>query len=254
MVRYLKAGEGFSYPAEFGFSGSASKATGVPYGKGGAVCRADGGKVNTPPPTTNDGPRGTPMPNWNVASRTQKVRTATGEVVDDNTSFKKVAMQPIAREDFKSGGRVTKKAKGGKVKGYDLGGPVMGTLGQMPQQPMAAPLTQMGARPGAGGQSPLIGAVVDAVMKNKAASGMQQRAKGGRITMKQRKALPKGEFALPGKGAGAGGKGPGSYPVPDANHARSALSRVSANGSPAEKAAVRAKVHSRFPAIGQKKG
>jgi len=30
-----------------------------------------------------------------------------------------------------------------------------------------------------------------------------------------RKKLSKSQFALPGKGEGAGGKGPGSYPIPD---------------------------------------
>jgi len=45
---------------------------------------------------------------------------------------------------------------------------------------------------------------------------------------------------------------PGSrkYPIPDASHARNALSRVSANGSPEEKATVRRKVKARFPDIG----
>ena len=39
------------------------------------------------------------------------------------------------------------------------------------------------------------------------------------------------------------------YPIPDENHARDALSRVSANGTDAEKKAVRAAVHKKFPAI-----
>ena len=43
------------------------------------------------------------------------------------------------------------------------------------------------------------------------------------------------------------------YPVNDASHARNALSRVSANGTPAEKAAVRGKVARKFPSIGRKK-
>lgn len=41
-----------------------------------------------------------------------------------------------------------------------------------------------------------------------------------------------------------------SYPINDANHARNALSRVSANGSPAVKAEVREKVKARYPSIG----
>lgn len=74
-----------------------------------------------------------------------------------------------------------------------------------------------------------------------------------RLKQKARNKLPKKNFALPGKGEGPEGKGAGSYPVPDKAHARAALSRVSANGSPAEKAKVRQKVHSKFPDIGEKK-
>lgn len=64
-----------------------------------------------------------------------------------------------------------------------------------------------------------------------------------KLTSKTRKALPSGDFALPGR----------RYPVEDKNHARNALSRVSQNGTPAEKAAVRRKVSSKFPGIGKKK-
>jgi hypothetical protein len=41
--------------------------------------------------------------------------------------------------------------------------------------------------------------------------------------------------------------------VPDKQHARLALSMVSAHGSSADKARVRAKVHAKFPDIGQRK-
>lgn len=40
------------------------------------------------------------------------------------------------------------------------------------------------------------------------------------------------------------------YPIPDASHGRNALARVSGNGTPAEKAMVRAEVKRRFPSIG----
>ena len=43
-----------------------------------------------------------------------------------------------------------------------------------------------------------------------------------------------------------------SYPINDPAHARNALSRVSQFGSPALKAQVRAKVHAKYPSIGQK--
>lgn len=68
----------------------------------------------------------------------------------------------------------------------------------------------------------------------------------------QRRRLPSSSFALPGKGEGKSGKGSGSYPIPDATHARNALARVSQHGTAAEKAQVRAKVKAKFPNIGKK--
>jgi hypothetical protein len=73
-----------------------------------------------------------------------------------------------------------------------------------------------------------------------------------KLSMGQRKKLPAKSFALPGKGEGPSGKGAGSYPIPDASHARNALARVSQHGSSAEKSRVRAKVHAKFPNIGKK--
>ena len=60
------------------------------------------------------------------------------------------------------------------------------------------------------------------------------------LTTKARDALHKSSFALPGR----------RYPIEDANHARNALARVSQYGTPAEQAAVRAKVHAKYPGIG----
>jgi hypothetical protein len=67
------------------------------------------------------------------------------------------------------------------------------------------------------------------------------------LTTQARKDMPKKDFALPAKREG----GKGGYPIPDKAHARNALSRVSQFGSSSEKAAVRAKVHRKFPMIGQ---
>jgi len=61
------------------------------------------------------------------------------------------------------------------------------------------------------------------------------------LTAKTRNALPSSAFALPGR----------RYPIHNPGHARDALSRVSANGSPAEKATVRAAVRRRYPGIKQ---
>jgi hypothetical protein len=62
-----------------------------------------------------------------------------------------------------------------------------------------------------------------------------------KLTTKSRNSLKTSTFAVPGRRA---------YPIPDASHARNALARVSGNGSSAEKAQVRAKVHAKFPGIG----
>lgn len=73
-----------------------------------------------------------------------------------------------------------------------------------------------------------------------------------KLTPAKRQNLRSSSFALPGKGEGKGGKGAGSYPIPDASHARNALARVAQHGTSAEKATVRAKVKAKFPGIGKK--
>jgi len=60
------------------------------------------------------------------------------------------------------------------------------------------------------------------------------------LTTKKRKALPKGSFAIPERRA---------YPIHDKAHARNALARVAAHGTPAEKKRVRAAVRRRYPGI-----
>ena len=54
-----------------------------------------------------------------------------------------------------------------------------------------------------------------------------------------RNALSDRDFALPHR----------TYPIPDENHARVALSRISQHGTPAEQARVKAAVHRKFPGI-----
>jgi hypothetical protein len=75
--------------------------------------------------------------------------------------------------------------------------------------------------------------------------------KKGWLSAKDRQRLPKSDFALPGRGQGPKGADSGSYPIPDANHARNALARVAQHGTSAEKAEVRRKVHSKYPDIGK---
>jgi len=64
------------------------------------------------------------------------------------------------------------------------------------------------------------------------------------LSAKQRQALPRSDFALPGRGTGKKGAGPGSYPIPDRRHAANALSRSS--GKPVA-AQVRRKVCAKYP-------
>ena len=61
------------------------------------------------------------------------------------------------------------------------------------------------------------------------------------LTAARRNKLPASTFAGPGR----------SYPIPDENHAKAALSRASANAGPSLKAKIRAKVHRKFPGIKQ---
>jgi hypothetical protein len=61
------------------------------------------------------------------------------------------------------------------------------------------------------------------------------------LTTAKRNKLATSTFALPGR----------RYPINDPSHARNALARVSQHGTPAEKATVRNKVHSKYPSIGK---
>lgn len=60
-----------------------------------------------------------------------------------------------------------------------------------------------------------------------------------KLTAKRRHKLPSKDFAL----------GKGRYPINDKAHARAALSRISAHGTPEEKAKVRKKVSAKYPGI-----
>lgn len=64
-----------------------------------------------------------------------------------------------------------------------------------------------------------------------------------KLTYSQRKKLPKGAFAIPEER---------KYPIHDKAHARNALARVAAYGTPEEKRRVRAAVAKRYPDIGKR--
>lgn len=62
------------------------------------------------------------------------------------------------------------------------------------------------------------------------------------LTSKKRNSLQVTDFAIPKKRA---------YPIHDIAHARDALSRVSANGTPEEQAMVMRAVAKKYPSLGQ---
>lgn len=75
----------------------------------------------------------------------------------------------------------------------------------------------------------------------------------GKLSSSQRKKLSTSQFANKPKAKSATGKAkPGSYPIPDISHARSALRLVAANGDAATKKRVRAAVNKKYPQL--KKG
>jgi hypothetical protein len=61
-----------------------------------------------------------------------------------------------------------------------------------------------------------------------------------KLTTAQRDKLASGSFVFPAKRA---------YPIPDASHARAALSMVAAHGTAAQRKLVRDKVAQRYPGI-----
>lgn len=70
------------------------------------------------------------------------------------------------------------------------------------------------------------------------------------LNANRRNKLPKNKFALPAGGP----KGEPAYPIDTKARAASALARVEANGTPAEKAKVRAAVKKAYPDLPSSKG
>lgn len=89
-----------------------------------------------------------------------------------------------------------------------------------------------------------IGSTVGSIAGLFAKGGMVKMDKGGKVLDANARAhIADHNFALPG----------GRYPIHDENHARNALARVAQNGTPEEKAKVKAAVHKKYPSIGEKK-
>jgi hypothetical protein len=63
-----------------------------------------------------------------------------------------------------------------------------------------------------------------------------------KLSYKERKKLPSSAFV---------NREERKYPIQDKSHARNALARVSAHGTPSEKAEVRRRVCAKYPFIGQ---
>lgn len=61
----------------------------------------------------------------------------------------------------------------------------------------------------------------------------------GALSTTERNKLPDAAFALPGR----------RYPIHDEEHARDALARVAANGTPSEQMRVREAVRAKYPAM-----
>ncbi len=74
------------------------------------------------------------------------------------------------------------------------------------------------------------------------------------LTYGERKDMPKKDFALPKEKDKSNPAGKGAYPIEDQAHARDALARVSAHGTPEQKEEVREKVEKKYPGIEQSKG
>jgi len=71
-----------------------------------------------------------------------------------------------------------------------------------------------------------------------------------KLTAARRKKIPASATAVPSKRTKAGGAVSGSYPIPDAAHARNALARSA--GKPVA-SQVRAKVAKKYPSLAKKK-
>lgn len=126
-----------------------------------------------------------------------------------------------------------------------------GALGSMMRGARARGLSMLAGVVGSGAsalnaaldhkQSKDMESAADKFERNDLPGRPEERSRGGRLTSKERNALPGKDFALSGR----------RYPINDKNHARNALSRVSQNGSPEEKSKVRSAVHRKYPNIGK---
>lgn len=314
MVKYLRPGQDFSFPAGFGFSLSASR-------KGGSMPdtnRAESVRVRSGTNFEAQDPRSMDatdrsyrgMENDEIAREPKAkggpIRRAEGGSSDSNWSDdqQRADLERMNDEDIQAIRRRydpkkfvvdddrARNAKGGPIR-RAIGGVIPGNAPAAGMEPMTAPpsaapmagnplsrvqvsmpasdlalLARGAAKIGAGqavggltqaarnrtGAQPVrmpgAAAIAPAAAPPPPVSPMQGMAgvrpqgmkDGGHLTAKARHALPSKDFALPGE----------RYPIPDKNHARAALSRASADASPAEQTRIRGAVHRKFPGIGRK--
>jgi len=158
--------------------------------------------------------------------------------------MKKGSEPPVEKEGeegYSHGGRKRRRVK------RAMGGSAIGELAPVRldkrprsmkgKQPLDAPPSMPTASPGMIGKPSMTGA------------GMPMMAGGGRLTAGERQAMPKNEFALPGRGKGPKGAGAGAYPIDTEGRARSALSRGAQHATGSELETIKRKVHARYPDI-----
>ena len=192
---------------------------------GGVAARAAGGRMTPKSPLTGAGGHKPPFPHAPMT---------LDEHGEGSVANPKQGKHGTDMDHRKRGGHVKKRAAGGAIAARKRGGKLEHDDGA-------------DAVEGRAGGAPPKSRKLDA----ESGAGDERYAGGGRLTAHARQKLPKSDFALPGKGSGPKGAGAGSYPIPNASHARDALARVAQHGSAAQKAQVRAKVHAKYPGIGQ---
>jgi hypothetical protein len=144
-------------------------------------------------------------------------------------------------EGLRRGGAVASKADAELIDPNEPNAPAGGAVRQKFQDGGNVPLPRRDPR-GAVGR-----ALSDPDVRERI--GGIGRKRGGVLSAGERQAMPKSEFALPGKGKGPKGAGAGSYPIPDEGHAKSALSRGKQHASPGELATIKRKVKAKFPSM-----
>lgn len=152
-----------------------------------------------------------------------------------------------------------KKKLEGRAARLGTKAPSVKTIAEGARKSIAAahgPLASRAVRAGITGLG--LGAVaglgINAIRKKLQKRKLEKAA--GVMSQERREGLSSGQFAVPeskakkiGVESEIQGEAKGKYPIPDLKHARNALARVSQNGTPAEREAVRKKVYAKYPEL-----